>query len=195
MKVEDAAKGRTKPTRTDRWTHEIHEFDIDKANEIELTVYDKSGDHPLPIGMLWLRISDIAEEMRRKKIESEFNNSGWVSAEKMGDGGSGGSSPYFYPPRNQSSGGARPTSGQGANTQGPVPQTGPIFIDAWFSLEPVGRIQLTISFGKSSVLRLKHEAANCSSKTKQGPQAVRSRACPKGRCPSAQRRSPRAVRP
>src|SRR5205085_2587220 len=62
MKVEDAFKGRTKATRTDRWIDELHEFDIDKANEIELTVYDKAGDHPLPVGMLWIRISDIAEE-------------------------------------------------------------------------------------------------------------------------------------
>jgi hypothetical protein len=35
---------------------------------------------PVPIGMLWVRISDIAEEMRRKKIETELNASGWVSA-------------------------------------------------------------------------------------------------------------------
>ena len=55
MKVEDNFKGRTKATRTDKWTDELHEFDIDKANEIELTVYDKTGDHPLPIGMLWVR--------------------------------------------------------------------------------------------------------------------------------------------
>jgi hypothetical protein len=35
-------------------------------------VYDKSGDRPVPIGMLWVRISDIAEEMRRKKIETDL---------------------------------------------------------------------------------------------------------------------------
>ena len=84
IKVEDAIKGRTKPTRNDRWTDEVHDFAIDKANEIEITVYDKTGDHLLPIGMLWVRISDIAEEMRRKKIETELANSGWVAADKMG---------------------------------------------------------------------------------------------------------------
>lgn len=153
MKVEDAFKGRTKATRTDRWTDELHEFDIDKANEIELTVYDKTGDHPLPIGMLWIRISDIAEEMRRKRIETEFNNSGWVSAEKMGDGGQPRPDLQFQPPPGQNyantpaASGAGATVGQGA---GPVPQTGPIFIDSWFSLEPVGRIQLTMSFVKQS---------------------------------------------
>lgn len=153
MKVEDNFKGRTKATRNDRWQDEIHEFDIDKANEIELTVYDKAGDHPLPIGMLWIRISDIAEEMRRKKIETELQGSGWVSADNMG--GSSGPQPdlQFQPPPGQgysgaggpNAGGMRPPGPAGA--QGPQPQTS-VYIDAWFSLEPVGRIQLTMAFVK-----------------------------------------------
>lgn len=156
MKVEDNFKGRTKATRTDKWTDELHEFDIDKANEIELTVYDKTGDHPLPIGMLWVRISDIAEEMRRKRIETELQNSGWVSADKMGDGGQPRPDLQFSPPPGQNfqpSGGAAGGPG-GMGPEGPnsglVPQTGPIYIDAWFSLEPVGRIQLMMSFVKQS---------------------------------------------
>ena len=153
MKVEDTFKGRTKATRTDRWTDEIHEFDIDKANEIELTVYDRAGDHPLPIGMLWIRISDIAEEMRRKRIETEFSQAGWVSADKMENGAPGRPDLQFQPPPGSSYGpagpggagagmGPQPGAGQGA------PQTGPIYISTWFSLEPVGRIQLTLSFSK-----------------------------------------------
>lgn len=153
IKVEDSIKGRTKSTRSDRWSDEQHNIDVDKANEVELTVYDKAGDHhPLPIGMLWLRISDIAEEMRRKKIESEFNNSGWVSADKMGTGSPGkqdpsapatqlwgpGSNPNFPP-------GQMP--GNASSSAQPVPQA----IDAWFALEPVGRIHLTVSFGKDQV--------------------------------------------
>ncbi|CAO2650337.1 Nn.00g016290.m01.CDS01 [Neocucurbitaria sp. VM-36] len=153
IKVEDTIKGRTKPTRNDRWTDEVHDFSIEKANEIEITVYDKTGDHLLPIGMLWVRISDIAEEMRRKKIETELQNSGWVSADKMG--GHSGIQPdlQFQPPPGQSFGGAggpgpggmRPQGGPGG---GPQPQTGPVMIDDWFSLEPVGRIHLTMSFAK-----------------------------------------------
>ena len=150
MKVEDTAKGRTKATRTDKWTDELHEIDIDKANEIELTVYDKTGSHPLPIGMLWLRISDIAEEMRRKRIESEFTNSGWVSAKDMSNGGQPRSDMQFSPPPGQNyapAGGPGAGSSSGGHAAGPVPQTAPVVIDAWFSLEPVGRIHLTMSFG------------------------------------------------
>ncbi|KAF7158422.1 hypothetical protein CNMCM5623_003425 [Aspergillus felis] len=152
VKVEDAIKARTKATRTDKWQDEAFNIEIDKANEIELTVYDKSGDRPTPIGMLWVRISDIAEEMRRKKIESEFNASGWVSADKMEHGGA---------PGRQDAGGApgssnRPPSGghPGGPGQGYAggapggPSGGPVLIDTWFALEPVGRIHLTLSFAK-----------------------------------------------
>lgn len=153
MKVEDNFKGRTKSTRTDKWTDELHNIDIDKANEIELTVYDKSGDHPTPIGMLWIRIADIAEEMRRKKIETEFNNSGWVSAAKMdGDGAGGRQETGFggsmYPDRSSKGAPGGPPM-QGVNPN-PVPsQSNQIAIDSWFALEPVGQIHLTMSFGKS----------------------------------------------
>jgi hypothetical protein len=156
IKVEDVFKGRTKATKNDRWTDELHEIDIDKANEIELTVYDRTGDHPMPIGMLWIRISDIAEEMRRKRIESEFNSSGWMTADKMSDGGIR-PDLQFQPPPGQHGGSFSGQGGGGlggpgggpgqGGPGGPIPQTGPIYIEAWFSLEPVGRIHLTMSFG------------------------------------------------
>ncbi|KAH8705098.1 protein kinase c [Talaromyces proteolyticus] len=147
LKVEDAIKARTKATRTDRWTEEMFSVDIDKANEIELTVYDKSGDRPTPIGMLWIRISDIAEEMRRKKIESELASNGWVSADKMAQGGPGrqdgnsqigGSGGQRPGTQGQSHGGAAGAEGGGNS----------VMIDSWFALEPVGRIHLTMSFAK-----------------------------------------------
>lgn len=145
VKVEDTIKARTRATRNDRWTDENFSIDIDKANEIELTVYDKAGDRPTPIGMQWIRISDIAEEMRRKKIESEFNSSGWVSADKMNQGadlhGQAGSQ---FPGAPRPGGGPGASGGQG----GPGGQSNPVMIDSWFSLEPFGRIHLTMSFGR-----------------------------------------------
>lgn len=152
VKVEDAIKARTKATRNDKWLDEAFSIDIDKANEIELTVYDKSGDHPIPIGMLWVRISDIAEEMRRKKIETELNTSGWVSADKMDH--SGASRPSNHPgsPMGSSHGGGfggmPASSGQPHNEMSNAPPT--VMIDSWFALEPFGRIQLQMSFGTRS---------------------------------------------
>ncbi|OAL40324.1 protein kinase C-like protein [Fonsecaea nubica] len=151
MKVEDNIRAKTRATRTDKWTEETHHVDIDKANEIELTVYDKAGDRPTPIGFLWIRISDIAEEMRRKKIESEFQQNGWVSADKMANGGSPGKpgpdfqSAPFMPPGDAA--GAGSAAGFAQNSQ---QQFQPVMIDSWFSLEPAGRIHLSMSFQKQT---------------------------------------------
>ena len=177
MKVEDAFKGRTKATRTDRWTDEIHNVDIDKANEIELTVYDKSGAHPTPIGMLWIRISDIAEEMRRKKIETELGkNSDWVTADKMDNMGdhsrhdSAYSSSNTPSPQDRAS---RDSTGreQPPSFQGQAPSN-PTSVDAWFALEPVGAIYLSMSFSKSSS-DIRRALLTLYSETNQRPETIR----------------------
>ncbi|KAJ5764431.1 C2 calcium/lipid-binding domain CaLB [Penicillium manginii] len=152
VKVEDTIKARTKPSRIDKWVDEAFSIDIDKANEIELTVYDKSGDRPTPIGMLWVRISDIAEEMRRKKIESELNNSGWVSADRMaGDSGTPQSN-HPGSPQGSSHGNGPGSFGNMAIPQGAMPENPnappTVMIDSWFALEPFGRIHLSMSFAK-----------------------------------------------
>ncbi|KAL8971913.1 MAG: hypothetical protein Q9183_000821 [Haloplaca sp. 2 TL-2023] len=150
MKVEDAFKVRTRSTRTDKWTDEPHIVDIEKANEIELTVYDKSGAHPTPIGMLWIRISDVSEEMRRKRFEADLDNSQWVTADKMNNAGQpdSGFSSSTNLAQDRASRGS--TNREGAfNAPGQNPQN-PAAIDAWFALEPVGRIHLTLSFTKQS---------------------------------------------
>jgi hypothetical protein len=162
VKVEDAFKARTKTTRTDRWSEELHSIDIDKANEIELTVYDKNGANqwPTPIGMLWIRISDIMEEMRRKKVEADLSGSQWMTADQIGQApgsrsgtaGPGGFGSGFNgnsPPGNVKSPGIRSPQG------GPSEENDPNVIDAWFALEPVGAIKLALSFSK-----LEYETVN-----------------------------------
>jgi hypothetical protein len=155
IKVEDATRVRTKSTRNDKWLDEGHEIDVDKANEVELIVYDKPGEHPLPVGMLWVRISDLVEELRRKKIEQEINNSGWVSAEKMANGPTGRASDghNFAGAIAPSATGAPGTPPMYMGTSGRVvaqqPSQGPGSapnVDAWFSLEPVGQIHLSLNF-------------------------------------------------
>ncbi|KAL2131874.1 hypothetical protein VTI74DRAFT_4486 [Chaetomium olivicolor] len=154
IKVEDNVVARTRASRTDRWEAEFHNIFVDKANEIELTVYDKPGEHALPIGLLWVRISDIAEELRRKRIEAETNTTGWVSADRLGNAPRipppqfpmGAQSPQFAGP---------PTSPgqQGSSFTAPPPVHAPVVsqpIDAWFNLEPTGHIQLSLNFIKEN---------------------------------------------
>lgn len=151
IKVEDLVRARTKSTRNDKWLEEAHDIDVDKANEIEITVYDKPGDHPLPIGMLWIRISDIAEEMRRKKIEQDMSASGWVSADHVEN--QPGTQQFAFSPQGigapQSVSGSMYGSGAtpAAGHLGADPNSAPV-IDAWFALEPVGQIRLGLSFGR-----------------------------------------------
>ena len=148
IKVEDIPRQRTKATRTDKWNEE-YEIPVDKANEIEFTVYDKVADQMMPIGFLWVRISDIAEELRRKRIEQEVAGSGWVSAEKAGqDGGGGGSIGSAGFDRVNSGSQNYPRQGDmGAQQfQGGARNEG---VEAWFALEPAGQILLTMNFGIS----------------------------------------------
>lgn len=158
VKVEDTVMARTRTSRNDRWEAEFHTIEVDKANEIELTVYDKPSEHPMPIAMLWVRISDIVEEVRRKRIEAEMNSSGWVSADRMGNTSS---PPSQFPmsPSQGSFGGSPNSPGTPGQPQqpggaygvpGPQPQvmTGPI--EGWFNLEPTGQIQLQMSFEKTN---------------------------------------------
>ena len=160
MKVEDTFKGRTKATRTDRWSDEVHEFDVDKANELEFTVYDKSGDHAVPIGLLWIRIADLADEIRRKRVETEFNQAGWMTADKMDAQQPRPDLQFSPPPTSQGvqGGGGIAAAAGGPPGSGLPAQTGPIYVDAWFSLEPVGRVQLTLTFIKQVKERKGFEA-------------------------------------
>lgn len=155
VKVEDNVVARTKASRTDKWDAENHNISVEKANEIELTVYDKPNDHHLPIGLLWIRISDIVEEMRRKKIETEINSSGWVSADRMANGSGAppqsnmnpGQQQYGRPPQHGTSppGGVM-GGGLGANIAMVDSQPA----NAWFTLEPTGAVHLDIAFIKQA---------------------------------------------
>ncbi|KAK6356588.1 Serine/threonine kinase [Orbilia javanica] len=147
VKVEDVVRAKTKPSRNERWVDESNEIDVDKANEIEITVYDRSGDHHLPIGMMWIRLSDIVEELRRKRIEQDISATGWVSAENMEASNRGNYSAPQSTLQSAASPGVPHTAMPGNAPHDPE-EPKPVFIDAWFVLEPVGQIQLQLSFVK-----------------------------------------------
>ncbi|KAK4198234.1 hypothetical protein QBC40DRAFT_95056 [Triangularia verruculosa] len=164
LKVEDSIVARTKASRTDRWESEFHSIYVDKANEVELTVYDKPAEQAMPIGLLWVRISDIVEEMRRKKIEAETAAQGWVSADRLGShdarGGPpaqfpmGAQAPQFQPP--PTSPGRFHGSEDDPQILAPRPDVAPVIpqsVEGWFALEPAGQIYLTLNFMKDSTGR------------------------------------------
>ncbi|CAG8483366.1 5876_t:CDS:10, partial [Racocetra fulgida] len=143
IKIDGATKGKTKASRNDRWNEDF-EIHVEKASEIEITLYDKPHEHPQPIGLLWIKISDIAEELRKKRIEAE-SGPGWVSA----------SNPQFEmqssptsavnngPPYSIPYSSAQPQEGAGTAVL-------PDGIEAWFDVEPVGQILLKLNFAKEN---------------------------------------------
>lgn len=158
IKVEGTQLARSHPTRTDRWNEEF-EITVDKANEVEIVVYDKQGNdpHPIPIGILWVKISDLVEALRRQKVGMETGQGVWVTAGAMpGDsptgrmGGYAGqgdmNAPLNYPSAPTGMGGATP--GQQGNEG----------IDAWFAVEPAGAIALHLNFIKENVRKRPFDA-------------------------------------
>lgn len=70
IKIDDNERARTKGSRNDRWA-DFFDINVEKANELSITVYDKINDQLIPVGLFWLSLSDVAEEIRRKKVKQE----------------------------------------------------------------------------------------------------------------------------
>jgi len=157
IKVEGTPRARTHPSRTDKWAEDF-EIHVDKASEIEISVYDKStGEVPIPIGLLWLRLSDIAEELRRRKTGQDTGAPGWVTASRMEGGAHGSGSSLSSMTSGGSSAAAMDVPfGQQLQAHGQpaapiITSSGSEGIDAWFAVEPEGRIHLHLNFAKSNL--------------------------------------------
>ncbi|KAL2315749.1 AGC/PKC protein kinase Pck2 [Schizosaccharomyces pombe] len=137
IRAEDLERARTRPSRTDRF-NETFEIDLEKTNEVEIVVYEKKNEKLLlPVGLLWIRLSDLVEKQRRKKVEQEVSDKGWVSADKMINQRLS----IFLPS-------ALNNISKPESTDRPNTASGNQSVSAWFSLEPMGQINLTMNFTK-----------------------------------------------
>jgi hypothetical protein len=147
IKIEGNERGVSHPCRNDKW---YEEFDlvIDKANEIELTIYDtQNGGDPTPIGMLWLRVSEVVEALRRQKVEADTQGAGWVPAATAVRAATI-RGPSQGPSSNADSSLHREATKLGGS--GPMSKTVQ-GIDGWFAVEPAGAVALHLDFGKFPV--------------------------------------------
>ncbi|KAI9262006.1 kinase-like domain-containing protein [Sporodiniella umbellata] len=124
---------RTRPSKSDSWVDSFEMY-VDKATEVELLIYDQCGDRTLPIGLLWLKTSDISESLRKKKVEAEQDDPNWVPAE------------VAQQHDDSESIIQQKISKQKKNTEVNS-------ITAWFDVEPIGRIRLEINFVRENVKR------------------------------------------
>ncbi|OCF38610.1 AGC/PKC protein kinase [Kwoniella heveanensis CBS 569] len=144
VKIEGNERAVSHPSRNDKW-HEDFEIYVDKANEVEVTIYDTvaPGDSA-PIGMMWFRVSDLVEALRRQKVGIETQGAGWVTAATAASmGPRQGSAPDSVTLHS-----AGTIRGQHPNADG---RGGPEGIEGWWSVEPAGAIALRLDFVKDSV--------------------------------------------
>ena len=157
FKIDDVVQAKTKPSRNDRWNDEF-KISVDKGNEVEITVYDRINNVTMPVAVMWLLLSDIAEDIRKKKV-STATGQRWVSASTIENkseqktsivsgnsysttgNSSGGSTTLVQPSDETSSGNDATTSTVDALK---------ITTTHWFILEPAGQILVTLGFHKSS---------------------------------------------
>ncbi|KAI9322587.1 kinase-like domain-containing protein, partial [Dichotomocladium elegans] len=129
IKIDGNVIYKTRPSRNDKWLEEC-EIHVAKASEVEIVIYDESPERKVPIGILWLKISDIADGLRKRKVQQE-GGQGWVSAE-------------IAQQRSQDTlhgDSHSPVSRQPV----PVQQTQD-GIQAWFDVEPIGALALRLNF-------------------------------------------------
>lgn len=150
FRIEGTQRARSHPTKTDRWMEDF-EITIDKANEVEIAVYDKqaSEQHPTLIGLLWIKINDLVEAQRRQKVLIESGQGGWVTAGAMNGDAAGfsGQSTSMSDMNSpiQFNNAPVPVAGAVPGMPGGVSADG---IDAWFAVEPAGAVALRLNFSK-----------------------------------------------
>ncbi|KAF9106807.1 Serine/threonine kinase [Mortierella sp. AM989] len=137
IKIDGAIKAKTRPARNSpngiRWNEDF-EVPVIKASEIEISVVDKPDQVSVPIGMFWLKISDLVEELRMKKVEAD-NDAAWIAANA------------------QDLGGRMPVIRPGTGPLGDNPINGVEGIETWWDLEPIGQISLKFNFVKDVAVR------------------------------------------
>ena len=133
LKVEDVQRAQTHAKNPPVWNEQFS-LQIDNASEVELIVFDRVGSSaPVPIGVMWLRITDVVEELRKKKFGQvdEAWPDNWAPAEQAA----------AHVPNNNHYGRATPSQGDSDT------------VSTWFSVEPAGALMLSMTFAKHNVLK------------------------------------------
>ncbi|KAG1538088.1 hypothetical protein G6F51_009985 [Rhizopus arrhizus] len=127
VKIDNQVVFRSRPARNDKW-NELCETHVNKASEIEIGIYDQSPEKSLPIGILWLKITDITEGLRKRKVPQ------WMLAQQQ----------QLQKKENE---------GESNTAVGPTPIVNSAGaegydngIEAWFDVEPVGKIAFRLNF-------------------------------------------------
>ncbi|KAI9476389.1 MAG: kinase-like domain-containing protein [Benjaminiella poitrasii] len=143
VKIDGNVVFRSKLSRNDKWL-DACETHVNKATEVEISIYDQEAERSLPIGIFWLKITDIAEGLRKKKIQQE-SGPGWVPAE-------------VYQKQDQQETNDGELQKQQLQQQQIKQQPSHVEstedgIQAWFDVEPSGEMLLRVNFVREAANR------------------------------------------
>ncbi|KAI9245982.1 kinase-like domain-containing protein [Sporodiniella umbellata] len=137
VKIDGNIVFRSKPSRQDTW-NDYCETHVNKATEVEISMYDQEAERSLPIGIFWLKITDITEGLRKKKIQQE-SDPRWVPAD------------VYQKQR------AITPADEGASVENEEEEepkdTELDGMQAWFDVEPSGEILLQVNFAREAANR------------------------------------------
>ncbi|EPY51852.1 AGC/PKC protein kinase Pck1 [Schizosaccharomyces cryophilus OY26] len=148
--VDDTHVARSRSSPGDQWD-ETFTFDVHRAKEIQLTIYDQKKESDVPIGFLLVPASLIAEELRRKRNLHEMSEANWK--------------PSLADQNAYNNTSARPTTAAStasfrnslydplASSPTSAPSSYTLLSRTWLSLEPVGQICVSMSFSKKLTKR------------------------------------------
>ncbi|ORX71602.1 hypothetical protein DL89DRAFT_266598 [Linderina pennispora] len=156
VKVDGKNRGMTPIVREGVFNH-YFEVDVKKASEVELSIFER-GDQDYLVGLLWIRLSDIYEDIRKREIIAE-SSEGWATADQVarGAGSAPGASPGGAPYGQMQQGGGYPQMPHqqqfpGASPGMPGSHAGPGVLSNW-DVESQGQIELWVNFIKETPKR------------------------------------------
>lgn len=155
IKVDDVERAKTNGSRVGKFNEEFV-IEVEKAHEMEIAVYDKSGAQRIPVALAWVLLSDIAEEIRKKKVAAEMGNDGWIPALRLSGQPSSGQQNvqplHLHSPRNSGSGSYGMIAVDNSEDIPSKNDAKAMQVSAWVNLEPVGQILINLSFEKSQAV-------------------------------------------
>lgn len=148
IRVEDAERVQTHPARNDSW-NESFQLRMENTHEVELIVFDRVGTAPpVPIGLVWLRLSDIADHQRKVRV-------GQVDADGVQASPASAGQEWVTADGVQRT--ATATSARAPGAAGAAPPADAA-VEGWFTVEPHGSLHLRLSFAKENAPRHKFDA-------------------------------------
>ncbi|KAJ2689419.1 Serine/threonine kinase, partial [Coemansia sp. RSA 1285] len=149
VKIDGKVCGTT-PIVRDSVFNYYFEIEVKKASEVELSVFERS-DKDYLVGLMWIRLSEIYEDIRKKEIVAE-SSSGWTTAEQMAKTG-GGSGPAAAAATPSGNALYQPGQPQQQHLSSPRPSDASPGVFGEWDVESQGQIELWMNFIKETPKR------------------------------------------